>query len=76
MGRKFEIVLEDELFHQLEDLCRNNKIATQDFIVQTLKEKLNQDNGKQSPKEKDCLEGYLKKGSSGSRNYGVKGQGW
>ena len=46
MGRKFEIVLEDELFHQLEDLCRNNKIATQDFIVQTLKEKLNQDNAK------------------------------
>ncbi len=29
-----------------------------------------------SPNENDDLESYLKKNSSGSRAYGIKGQGW
>ena len=69
MPRKLEIELEDEVFYQLKELCKGNESIMKDYIVRNLKEKF-------SSGEKDDLEGYLKKGQSGSRNYGVKGQGW
>ena len=76
MVRKLEIQLEDDVFHQLDELCKGNEKVMQDYIAHILKGKFNQSNDKLSPGEKDDLEGYLKKGQSGSRNYGVKGQGW
>ena len=69
MPRKLQIELEDEVFQQLKELCKGNESIMKDYIVRNLKEKF-------SSGEKDDLEGYLKKGQSGSRNYGVKGQGW
>ncbi len=79
MTRKFQIELEDEVFYQLDEICKGDKSVMQDYILHILKEKFNQSNDKNSSQEKDSkdsLEGYLKKGQSGSRNYGVKGQGW
>ena len=76
MARKFQIKLEEKVFHQLKELCKGDENVMHDYIVHILKENLNQSNCNFSPEEKDDLEGYLKKGLSGSRNYGVKGQGW
>ena len=76
MSRKLQIELEDQVFYQLKKLCKGDESVIQDYIVHTLKEKFNQSNDKFSTGEKDSLEGYLKKGKLGSRNYGIKGQGW
>ncbi len=76
MSRKFQIELEDEVFSQLNDLCKGDENVMQDYIIQTLKEKINQSKDNFSSGKKDSLEGYLEKGQPGSRNYGVKGQGW
>ena len=77
MSPKFQIELEDEVFQKLNELCKGDKSVMQDYIVQILKEKFNQSNDKiPSEHKKDTLENYLKNGQSGSRKYGVKGQGW
>ena len=76
MIRNLKIELDDEVFCQLNVLCKGDKKAMQDYIAQILKEKLNQNNGKKSHEDNECLENFLKKAQSGSRNYGVKGQGW
>ena len=76
MIRKLIIELENEIFQQLNERCKGDKNVIQDFIAQILKENLNQSNVTKPPEKKDCLESYLKKGQSGSRKYGVKGQGW
>ena len=76
MPRKLQIVLEDEIFSQLNELCKGDENVMQGYIVCILKEKFNQNNGKLSTWPKDNLEDYLKKGQLSSRNYGVKGQGW
>ena len=76
MSRKFQIELEDEVFSQLNELCKGDENVMQDYIIQTLKEKINQSKDNFSSGKKDSLESYLEKGQIGSRNYGVKGQGW
>ncbi len=76
MSRKIQIELEGEVFYQLNELCKGDESVMQDYIVNILKEKFNQSNDNISPGEKENLENYLKKGQSGKRNYGVKGQGW
>ena len=76
MPKKLQIELEDEVFYQLNDLCKGDESIIKYYIVQTLKEKINQSNENFSSGENDSLEGYLKKGQSGRRNYGVNGQGW
>ena len=76
MSRKLQIELEDEVFYQLNEICKGDKSVMQNFIVHALKERFNQSKDKILSGEKNSLEGYLKKGESGSRNYGVKGQGW
>ena len=76
MSRKIQIELEDEVFHQLNELCKGDENVIQDYIVHTLKQKFNKTNDKISSGEIDNLETYLKNSRSGSRNYGIKGQGW
>ena len=76
MTRKLQIEIEDEIFRHLNDFCKGDENVMQDFIAHTLKEKFNKIKSNVSSEEKDSLESYLKKGQSGSRNYGVKGQGW
>ena len=76
MPRKFKIELEDEVFYQLNEICKGDESVMQNYIIHTLKEKFNQSNDKISSREKDSLETYLKNSRPGSRNYGIKGQGW
>jgi len=76
MIRNFNIELEDKLYQQLKELCKGEENTMQEYILQTLKKRLNQEELNKLSKDKTSLESYLNKGKEGSRNYGVKGQGW
>jgi len=76
MIRDFNIKLEDKLYQQLKELCKGEESTMREYILQILEESLNQNDLNQLPKDKTNLETYLNKGQRGSRNYGVKGQGW
>ena len=76
MTRNFNIEMEDKLYQQLKELCKEEESTMQDYILQTLKKRLNQEELNKLSKDKNSLESYLTKGQRGSRNYGVKGQGW
>ena len=76
MIRNFNIELEDNLYQKLKELCKGEESTMREYILQTLKEKLNLNDLTKLSKEKTSLENYLNKGQGGSRNYGVKGQGW
>ena len=76
MIRNFNIQLDDKLYQQLKELCKGEESTMQEYILQTLKERLKQKELTKLSKDKNSLESYLNKGQEGSRNYGVKGQGW
>ena len=76
MIRNFNIELEDNLYQQLKELCKGEESAMREYILKILEESLNQNDLNQLPKDKTNFETYLNKGQRGSRNYGVKGQGW
>ena len=76
MIRNFNIQLEDKLYQQLKKLCKGEESSMQEYILQTLKERLKEKELTKLSKDKTSLESYLNKGQGGSRNYGVKGQGW
>ena len=76
MTRNFNIEMEDKLYQQLKELCKEEESTMQDYILQTLKKRLNQEELNKLSKDKTSLESYLTKGQRGSRNYGVKGLGW
>ena len=76
MIRNFNIELEDNLYQQLKELCKGEESTMREYILQTLKERLKQNDLNKLSKDKTSLESYLNKGQRGSRNYGVKGQGW
>ena len=76
MIRNFNIELEEKLYQQLKELCKGEESAMQEYILQILKERLNQEELNKLSKDETNLENYLNKGQGGSRNYGVKGQGW
>ena len=76
MTRNFNIEMEDKLYQQLKELCKEEESTMQDYILQTLKKRLNQEELNKLSKDKTSLESYLTKGQRGSRNYGVKVEGW
>ena len=76
MTQNFNIELDDNLYEQLKELCKGEESAMREYILKILEESLNQNDLNQLPKDKTNLETYLNKGQRGSRNYGVKGQGW
>ena len=76
MIRKFNIELEDKLYQQLKELCKGEESTMREYILQALKERLNQNDFNKLSKDKTSLESYLNKGQGGNRTYGVKGQGW
>ena len=76
MTRNFNIEMEDKLYQQLKELCKGEESTMKDYILQTLKKRLNEEELNKLSKDKTSLESYLTKGQRGSRNYGVKGQGW
>jgi mRNA-degrading endonuclease RelE of RelBE toxin-antitoxin system len=74
MSQELKIELDDQIFQQLKELCKGDKNKMQEYIKKALKIRINQEDPSYS--HKDSLESYLNKGNTGSRNYGVKGQGW
>ena len=76
MTQNFNIELDDKLYQQLKELCKGEESTMQEYILRALKESLNQEELNMVSKDKTGLESYLNKGQGGSRNYGVKGQGW
>ncbi len=82
MKNPLSIPLDPNLFDRLKAHCGEDEAAMQAFIVEAVekalagkKEKSGETKSEPSPDKPD-LEDYLKKGRSGSRSYGVKGQGW
>ena len=76
MIRDFNIKLEDKLYQQLKELCKGEESTMREYILQTLMERLKQAELNKLSRDKTGLISYLNKGQGGSRNYGVKGQGW
>jgi|SaaInlStandDraft_2_1057019.scaffolds.fasta_scaffold126172_2 hypothetical protein len=76
MKQNFNIEIEDEIFQKLHTLCKGDDEAIKEYIIQAIKLHVSQDDLSDSSEDKENLEDYLNKGKSGSRNYGVKGQGW
>ena len=76
MKIKLNIELEDEIFQKLHTRCKGDDEAIKEDIIQAIKHHVSQEDPSDSSESKENLEDYLNKGQSGSRNYGVKGQGW
>ena len=74
MSQGLKIELDEQVFKQLKELCKDDENKMKEYIKKALKTIINQENLSNSPN--DSLDSYLSKGKAGSRNYGVKGQGW
>ncbi len=74
MSKKVTLNIESDLYQHLEHRFKDDEQGLKQFIIDAIRVQLMAPDS--VPKTKDDLESYLEKGSSGSRTYGVKGQGW
>ena len=74
MSKRVILNIEPDLYQRLENRFKEDEQGLNQFIIDAIRNQLS--DPAQLPDEKDGLETYLKKGASGSRTYGVKGQGW
>ena len=74
MSKKMTLSIDPVLYKQLEQHFKGDEQRLNQFIIDAIKNQLKDTN--LVYKEEDDLKSYLQKGSSGSRTYGVKGQGW
>ncbi len=77
MNNKLTITLEDKVFSKLRDMCKDDE-AVQNFAAKAITNELERCRVEQSSsgQNSEGLEDYLQSGKSGSRDYGIKGQGW
>jgi hypothetical protein len=74
MSKKLTLSIDLDLYKQLKQCFKGDEQGLNQFIIDAIK---NQSKAsKLFPEKEDDLKSYLQKGSSGSRTYGVKGQGW
>jgi hypothetical protein len=75
-----KLKLDDGTYQYLKDKFDGDINAIEDFIKNTLSKEIEKTRLNPNDLEKknttDNLENYLKSGKSGSRSYGIKGQGW
>ena len=75
-----KLKLDDDTYQYLKVKFDGDINAIEDFVKKTLSkeiEKIRLDSNDSEKKNiNDNLENYLKSGKSGSRSYGIKGQGW
>jgi len=75
-----KLKLDDDTYQYLKDKFDGDINAIEDFIKKTLSKEIEKTRLDPNDSEKknidDNLENYLKSGKSGSRSYGIKGQGW
>ena len=76
MSKNITLNIETELYQRLEAHFRDDEQGLNHFIIESIRKQLSDLPITQSQSKQDDLENYLKKGSSGSRTYGIKGQGW
>ncbi len=76
MSKKIILNIESDLYQRLENQFKNDEQGLKQFIIDAVKNRLSDPPAGLKPDSNDDLESYLQKGSSGSRTYGVKGQGW
>jgi hypothetical protein len=74
MSKKMTLIIDSDLYKQLEQRFKDDEQGLNQFIIDAIKNQSKAAN--LLPEKEDNLESYLQKGSSGSRTYGVKGQGW
>jgi hypothetical protein len=77
MENKIIITLEDKTIESLKKLFNDDE-AINDFIKKAIDNELKKNTGDKAEQKNDAegLENYLKSGKIGSRDYGIKGQGW
>ena len=75
-----KLKLDDETYQYLKVKFGGDINAMEDFVKKILSNKIKKKHLGPNESEKkntdDNLENYLKSGKSGSRSYGIKGQGW
>ncbi len=75
-----KLKLDDETYQYLKAKFGGDINAMEDFVKKTLSNEIKKKRLDPNDSEKknidDNLENYLKSGKSGSRSYGIKGQGW
>ena len=75
-----KLKLDDDTYQYLKDKFDVDINAIEDFVKKTLSKEIEKKRLDPNDSEKkninDNLENYLKSGKSGSRSYGIKGQGW
>ena len=75
-----KLKLDDDTYQYLKDKFDGDINAIEDFVKKTLAKEIEKKRLDPNDLEKkninDNLENYLKSGKSGSRSYGIKGQGW
>ena len=78
MKNKISITLDDKISKSLKEKFKDDDDAIQSFIFKAIDTELKKcAEEKPVPNDKsEGLENYLKSGNTGSRDYGIKGQGW
>ena len=75
-----KLKLDDATYQYLKDRFDGDVNLIEDFIKKMLSKEIKKirldPNDLDKKNTNDNLENYLKSGKSGSRSYGVKGQGW
>ena len=75
-----KLKLDDDTYQYLKDRFDGDVNLIEDFIKKMLSKEIKKirldPNDLDKKNTSDNLENYLKSGKSGSRSYGVKGQGW
>ena len=75
-----KLKLDDDTYQYLKDKFDGDINSIEDFVKKTLSKEIEKKRLDPNDLEKkninDNLENYLKSGKSGSRSYGIKGQGW
>jgi len=75
-----KLKLDDATYQYLKDRFDGDVNLIEDFIKKMLSKEIKKirldPNDLDKKNTSDIMENYLKSGKSGSRSYGVKGQGW
>ena len=72
-----KLELDEDTYQYLKTKFKGDEKAMSDFVNKILTHELAKARNKKSTTDNnDDLKNYLKSGKSGSRSYGIKGQGW
>ena len=75
-----KLKLDDDTYQYLKDKFNGDTNSIEDFVKKILSKEIEKTrldpNDSKNKNTDDNLESYLKSGKSGSRSYGIKGQGW